>query len=82
MAKICDKCGLDRHRPDCPEMFWPDGRPRGMIHPDARARLSGRLLSEPLPFHPGKHTPPHYDSPLAEELKGIFGGIKPKSEAP
>lgn len=30
----CAKCNqLDHHRPDCPELFWPDGRPRGIPGP-------------------------------------------------
>lgn len=37
MARTCATCHQsDHHRPDCPEMFWPDGRRRGIPGDDVR----------------------------------------------
>lgn len=71
MAKPCGSCGETEHcRPNCPELFWPDGTKRGTIR-------------EPLPLPPylgpgAPGIPKSIDSPLNEELAGIFKGSTEK----
>jgi hypothetical protein len=74
VSRTCHQCGeSEHHAPSCPEMFWPDGHPRGQLRnplplppfikdPEARARF--------------RFADPGGDwSPLKAELAGIFAGV-------
>lgn len=73
MSRENERCvlcgGVGAHVPTCREMFWPDGRKRGM-HPPAGPPIKPRDLST---------VPIRYSSPLSEELGKILGGISEKA---
>lgn len=79
MSGGCPKClahqddnGRWHHEPTCPEMFWPDGRPRGQLQEslplppfirDPEKRKQFRIA------HPGGW------SPVGEEMREIFSTV-------
>lgn len=72
-----DEKGRPHHQPDCPEMRWPDGHPRGTIHPEARSRLTGRPVGEKLrPLQDPKSYPFSNPGGVNEEMAAIFGGVR------
>jgi hypothetical protein len=63
----CPTCFGDRHTSTCPEMFWPDGKPRG----------AAPVMDPPpaLTEEEKARVPASQWSPLNSELASIFSGI-------
>lgn len=66
--RVCERCGGERHAPTCPEMLWPDGRPRGQVAPEDMLPIPP-LNPDRQIEHPGGW------SPIGEEFGKMFGGL-------
>lgn len=82
--KGCPKCvvttgddGREHHDPQCPEMFWPDGRPRGELQASARLPLPP-FIRDPEKRKRFRIEHPGGWSPIADEMKGIFASVSPR----
>jgi hypothetical protein len=76
-ARTCPHCHQDEHHlPECPEMFWPDGHPRG-------SNCGAADLAPPGPLQ----DPADYQfsnrggiSPIGIEFAAIFATIERRVE--
>jgi hypothetical protein len=70
MPATCNHCGLHRHAPTCPEMFWPDGKRRG-----AGVGLEMPPALTPKEIAAFQISNPGGESPIGAEMGSIFKGI-------